>query len=42
MSIIKKIVGAALFMSLLALAGCPGLAQQDSGVQQSSERGGGD
>jgi hypothetical protein len=37
MSIINKIVSAILFVSLLALAGCPGLAQQGGGSSQSSE-----
>ena len=41
MSIFKKIMSAILFVSLLALAGCPGMAQQGGGSQSSDSSGGG-
>lgn len=40
MSIFKKIMSAILFVSLLALAGCPEMAQQGGGSQSSDSSGG--
>ncbi len=41
MSIFKKIMSAILFVSLLALAGCPELAQRSGGSSDSSDSSGG-
>ena len=41
MSIFKKVMSAILFVSLLALAGCPEMAQQGGGSQSSDSSGGG-
>ncbi len=44
MSILKKIVSAILFVSLLGLAGCPEMLQKTSGSSEPSDSssGGGD
>ncbi len=41
MSIFSKIVSAILFVSLLALAGCPEMAQRSGDSSQSSDSSGG-
>jgi hypothetical protein len=42
MSIVKKVVSAILFVSLLALAGCPQVGQPTGGSSKSDSGGGGD